>query len=80
MTEFKGDSKMEVFPGSVPSRGGPHPTKVHVDEVEMMTEHDAEKMEEVRPDAHGVTPETMSLAWEGDDVLIQPECEDWDDS
>jgi hypothetical protein len=66
MTEFKGDSKVEVIPGSTTSRGGPHPAKLHVDEVELMVErHDGDKMEQVTTDDRG---------------LIQFEREDWDDN
>lgn len=41
--------------------GGPHPPKLHADDVELMREHplphknDADKMEELRPTARGLT-------------------------
>lgn len=35
-TSFRNDSKVEVLPGTVPAVNGPHPQKVHADEVELM--------------------------------------------
>jgi hypothetical protein len=29
-------SRIEVLPGTVEARGGPHPTRFHLDEVELM--------------------------------------------